>query len=273
MLEINWTRVLRGIAIVGIWGSTTQLFVRAAEPHAGAQDTIQIAAPIPWQSPARLHRPFPLSKERGTLSVDVGGVEFRSESGKKQIWKPLDIQDLEIAPRKLVLHTYGTRGLHRLGADTKEFDLEQTVSPAVAASLAAGVGRPSRNKIPKSASSESGETAAIYGSIPAHHRTPFGGTNGILRFRAGGIDYITSSPGDSRSWRWNDLQTLASEDLYRLSVFGYLDTYNFDLKEPLDRSAFDRATAELSRHAQSPSAGQVPVNQQKAWLGDSAFRK
>jgi len=173
-----------------------------------------------------------------------------------------------------VLHTYYNRGLHRLDEDEHEFDLAQTVSPAQAVSLVMAFGRPTRNEVPDAGAQAVEEVAVSPRAVHVHHRTPLGGTNGILRFRDGGIDYVANSPEDSRSWRWEDLQTLASQNPYRLSVFGYLDTYNFDLKEPLDRVTFDRATARLSsvtegRAASSPEH-QVSSNQHEL---DSAFRK
>jgi hypothetical protein len=112
------------------------------------------------------------------------------------------------------------------------FDLDQAVPPQLAAELARKVQRPSQNAVPDPASQ------GIV--IPAHHRTLTGGTNGTLRFSDGEIDYVTDTPGDSRSWRWADLQTLSDPDPYHLLVFGYRDTYTFDLKEPLPQSLFYR---------------------------------
>ena len=78
-----------------------------------------------------------------------------------------------------------------------------------------------------------------------------GGTksNGTLRFREEGIDYVTKSSQDSRSWRWADIQTIANQDPYHLIVFGYRETYSFDLKEPLPPELYDRVTDAVYEHS------------------------
>ncbi|HUZ95961.1 MAG TPA: hypothetical protein VMU57_13720, partial [Edaphobacter sp.] len=105
---------------------------------------------------------------------------------------------------------------HLPGVERFRFHLDRAVPPEVAAELARDAQRPSQNAVPNPASQ------GIV--IPAHHRTLTGGTNGTLRFRDGGIDYVTNAAGDSRSWRWADLQTLSNPDPYHLLIFGYRDT-------------------------------------------------
>ena len=117
---------------------------------------------------------------------------------------------------------------------------------SIAAELSRQIQRPSKNAVPDPASQ------GIV--IPAHHRTLTGGTNGTLHLSDSGIDYVTDVRGDSRSWRWADLQTLSDPDPFHLLVFGYRDTYNFDLKEPLPRSLFFRLVDALdSNNLAEPS--------------------
>ena len=118
------------------------------------------------------------------------------------------------------------------GVERLRFEMTEAVSPQAAADLAREVRRPSQNAVP--------DPVAQGIVIPAHHRNLTGGTNGILRFRDAGIDYVTSAPDDSRSWRWPDLQTLSSPDPYHLLAFGYRDTYSFDLKELLPQALYYR---------------------------------
>jgi hypothetical protein len=192
-----------------------------------------------WETPARMHGAF-LNKESGTLTIGESAVEFKPEHGDTKKWAFVDIDTLSIAPHKLVLTTFSNRSLHRPGEKSYHFELHQTLPPSVAASLATDVARPSRNTI---SNSEEQEIA----SIPARHKKPTGGTNGVLRFHEKGIEYITSSSGDSRSWRWADLQALSEPEPYHLLIFGYRDTYTFQLKKPLSRSLLDRATDEIYR--------------------------
>lgn len=194
---------------------------------------------ISWQSPARL-RHWP-TKTRGALKINEQGLEFWS--GETAVLKLsfLDVHTFFVAAHRLVIETYKNRKHHVPGEQRYGFDLDQVVPPEVAAGLAREVQRPSQNAVPDPAS-PSAE------SIPARHRTRMGGTNGTLRIRDGGIDYVTSVPGDSRSWRWADLATLSEPDPHHLFVFGYRDTYTFDLKKPIARGLFNRLTDEIDSH-------------------------
>jgi hypothetical protein len=139
--------------------------------------------------------------------------------------------------------------MHMPGIERLRFEITGAVPPGIAAELAGKVQRPSQNAVP--------DPAAQGIVIPAHHRSVAGGTNGILRFRDGGIDYVTSAPGDSRSWRWADLETLSSPDPYHLLAFGYRDTYSFDLKELLPQALYNRLVDALDAHNAAESSQQA----------------
>jgi hypothetical protein len=239
------------MALTGAAYSAPQLSAQAIEHATEAQASNSASATFQWKSPAQLHRLFPLSKVRGTLFLDVSGVEFVSDSGQRQKWTALDFETFTIKPHKLVLHTYHDRGLGRLGEDSKEFNLAESVPPSVAAWLAGYAGRPSRNAVPAAVSTSSTDIGPDQHLVAVHHRAVFGGTSGVLRFRQGGIDYITNVPGGSRSWRWEDIQTLSEPNPYLLYVFGYKDTFTFDLKEPLDRTLYEHATAAVSAYQEN----------------------
>ncbi len=196
---------------------------------------------VAWQSPARLHRP--VGSERGDLTIGAAGVEFQAANHGVETWGFQDIQSFRLSLHGLTIETYQDRKRHMPGVARYRFNLDAAIPSSIAAELAGAVGRPSQNAIPDSAI-EGVECAAI----SAHHSTVRGGTNGILRFRAGGIDYVSSTAADSRSWRWADLQTLSDPDPYHLLVFGYLDTYSFDLKETLSPSSFYRLVDALDAH-------------------------
>lgn len=201
-------------------------------------------APLHWASSARMRKAFLLGKAHGILAVDAEGIEFRMAGRRSLKWAFGDIHTVFIAPRHLVVETYTNRSLHRPGEREYRFDLTQTLPPSVAEGVAEAVARPSKNADPD-------PRAAAIVAIPVRHRTLTGGTNGVLRFRKEGIDYIAESTGDSRSWRWADIQTLSDPDAYHLFVFGFRDTYTFDLKAPLSRKVFDWAIDETYQHTES----------------------
>src|SRR6266567_2962830 len=185
---------------------------------------------VTWESAAKLHH-F-AGKEKGDLSINVDGIEFRPLKAAPIKIPYLEVQTFQLTNHSLSIKTYENRKM-RLGVVQYRFDLVQAVPPSVGAELARQVRRPSQNTLPNP-----GSQAAV---IAAHHRTGTGGTNGVLRFHEDGIDYVSSASGDSRSWRWADLQTLSAPDPYHLLVFGYRDTYTFDLKEILPQSLYYRS--------------------------------
>lgn len=235
--------LLPGLAVALSW---IPMVAQAVQQPAKRQNH-PVMAPLHWESAARMRKTFLLGKERGTLAVDAGGIEFRLANGRNLKWAFEDIHSVFIAPRRLVLETYLNRSLHRPGEREYRFDMTQTLPPAVAAAVADAVARPSQNADPD-------PNGAAIVTIRVRHRTLTGGTNGVLRIRNEGIDYVANSSQDSRSWRWADLQTLSDPDAYHLFVFGFRDTYTFDLKAPLSRQVFDWAADEIYQHTESADA-------------------
>lgn len=204
-------------------------------------------AAVHWETPARKHRALLWTKARGTLVINETGIQFRSAGGRDQHWAFEDVQTAFLAPHRLELDTYLNRSWHRPGTQHYKFDLTNALPPEVAEAVATRIARPVQNADPDPA-------APAIAVIPVRHRALTGGTNGVLRFRNGGIDYVTNSKDDSRSWRWADLQTLSDPGPYHLFIFGYRDTYTFDLKAPLSRALFNHATDEIYAHSQALAA-------------------
>jgi len=198
---------------------------------------------LPWTSPVKLHHV--IGQEKGTLSITGEGIAFRSLKGRTVSWDYFQVQTFSLSPQTLAVETYQNRNLHLPGVQRFRFDLDQVVSARIAAELARKIQRPSQNEVPDPASKGV--------AIPAHHRALTAGTNGILRFTDGGIDYVTDVRGDSRSWRWADLQSLSEPDPFHLLVFGYRDTYTFDLKARLPQSLFYRLIDALDAQNASES--------------------
>jgi hypothetical protein len=197
----------------------------AMPSHSPAQDDH-------WQTPAKWHRTLKKA-ELGTLVLDGDGLEFRSLKFSHR-WKYVEIRSFDLSQRELTLLTYENRGRHEPGERPFRFSLgEGGLPPEIAAQLADRVGKPVRNGAPL-------PTAQAVEEIPAHHRTWSGGSNGTLRMKDEGIDYVTENGRDSRSWRWTDIQTIANPNPYELRVAAFREIFEFDLKQPLARPAFDR---------------------------------
>lgn len=208
--------------------------LQAGHSLVGAQPPGQVL----WQSPAT--KKDLLCRTHGTLAIDTEGIRFKTRKGPMNQWSYLEIKTLDVRPRSLILVSYQGKFLHQPGERSYHFRLRQPMLPRIAAELAQRVRKPVRNGDPDA-------NTASFASIPAHHHLIFGGTNGVLRFTESGIQYITRG-GDARSWRWTDISAVSSPDEYRLFVFGYLDSYRFDLKQPMTRVLLNRLTDEVFAH-------------------------
>jgi hypothetical protein len=189
-------------------------------------------AAIQWQATARFHQL--LRKEiLGTLLVDNDGISFQSAKFSKR-WPYGEIETFDLSgARELVITGYENRHWHEPGERRFWFTLNRPLPPDLAASVAAWVARPVINGDPR-------PDMATIAEIPAHHRERFGGSNGTLRFREDGIDYVAADGRDGRSWRWSDVQTLANPNPWEFRVTAYREIVEFDLKRPLSRALFDR---------------------------------
>jgi hypothetical protein len=184
-----------------------------------------------WQSAARWHRTLEKSVQ-GTLLIDDAGVEFQAPKLKER-WAWLDIYSFDLSVRELTLISYQSRHWHEPGDQRFHFTLAQSIPPNVASELTTRVARPVRNGDPQ-------PLAAATAEIPAHRRAFSGGSNGVIRLRNDGIDYVTKDGRDARSWRWGDIETIASPNPWELRVGGYREITEFDLKQPMPRELFER---------------------------------
>jgi hypothetical protein len=214
LMRSNLT-VLTVLAICGI----------AATPNPSSAQTAK------WQAPAKWLRTLKKA-EPGTLLLDADGVEFRSAKFRRR-WNYVEIHTFDLSDRELTLLTYQNRPWHEPGERPFRFTLAEPMPPEIAAQFTYRVEKPVRNGMPTS------KTAAL-AEIPAHHRVWSGGSNGTLRLKDDGIEYVTGNGRDSRTWRWADIQTIANPEPYEFRIMGYREIVEFDLKQPLARSIFER---------------------------------
>jgi hypothetical protein len=174
-----------------------------------------------------------LKKTSGMLIFNARGVGFQAAKGKHLHWSYEEIQTFKLAPHRFKLTGYQNREWHFHGERSFQFELKSSVPPEVAAQLARCVGKPVKDADPSG-------NAPAFATLGARHRTRGGGTNGVLRFRDTGIDYVTQGGHGERSWRWQDIQTIANPDPYHFRVGGYREAFTFELKQPMTKQLFDR---------------------------------
>jgi hypothetical protein len=185
---------------------------------------------IPWKTTAHWHRSLKKTLP-GTLVVDTNGVAFSSAKSNRR-WAYVEIQSFDLSTRELTITGYQNRHWHEPGEQRFQFTLSEPMPPEIAAQFTARVGKPVRNGIPLLG-------AAAIAEIPAHLRMWSGGSNGTLRLKDSGIDYVTENGRDSRTWRWADIQTIANPNPYELRVTAYREIVEFDLKRPMSRDLFE----------------------------------
>jgi hypothetical protein len=190
----------------------------------------QSSADVPWKTTAHWHRSLKKTLP-GTLVVDTDGVAF-SSAKFNQRWAYIEIHSFDLSTRELTITGYQNRHWHEPGEQRFQFTLSEPMPPEIAAQLTEHVGKPVRNGIPLPG-------VAAMAEIPAHHRMWSGGSNGTLRLKDDGIDYVTENGRDSRTWRWADIQTIANPNPYELRVTGYREIVEFDLKQPMSRDLFE----------------------------------
>ena len=202
-----------------------------------------------WQTPAKWHRTLKKA-EPGTFVLDGDGIEFRSAKFSQR-WKYVEIHTFDLSKRELTLLTYQNRPWHEPGERPFRFTLGEPMPAEIAAQFTDRVGKPVRNGMPMA------KSAAVV-DIPAHHRVWSGGSNGTLRLKDDGIEYVTEDGRDSRSWRWADIQTIANPEPYQFRITGYREIADFDLKQPLAHDVFERLWDRLYATGLnlSPSAGE-----------------
>ena len=190
----------------------------------------QAPAAADWKAPARWHRSLKKAVP-GTLLLDDDGVEFRSAKFNQR-WAYVEIHSFDLSTRELTITGYQNRHWHEPGEQRFQFTLSEPMPPEIAAQFTARVGKPVRNGIPLPG-------VAAMAEIPAHHRMWSGGSNGTLRLKDSGIDYVTENGRDSRTWRWADIQTIANPNPYELRVMAYREIVEFDLKQAMPRDLFE----------------------------------
>ncbi len=186
----------------------------------------------PFESPAQLHRSLRRALA-GTLTIDERGIEFRAPKLSHQ-WAFADIKTFTLeGSRSLNITDYENRHWREPGEQSFSFTVSKAIPPELAARLATAVARPVVNgePIPK---------LPAFAEISAHRRKRIGGSNGVLRFREEGVDYVAQDGHDGRSWRWSDIQTIANPGPWQFRVTAYREIVEFDLKQPMPRTVFDR---------------------------------
>jgi hypothetical protein len=175
---------------------------------------------------------------RGSLVADDSGVRFESSKTEhSRQWKFSDIQELTLAPGKIRVLTYEDRRWW-FGAD-REFQfsadtagLREFLAPRLERRLVV-------------AQAESAGPPIF--SAPAKHKHGTAGCQGTLTFGAVRVVYATGEREHSRTWRYEEIESISTGGDYNLTVRTLEKVFEFQLKEPIPERIYDQLWRKVNR--------------------------
>ncbi len=183
----------------------------------------------------------------GTLVITERGVSFQELTPKKQVKHAFelnyqDIQELKLSADKLTLVTYQDRKW-RLGLD-KEYEF--TITPGHSFSEAYALLKDRLDQ--RFVAAVADEQTQPLWEIPVKLLGLVSGSEGVLEVGADRIVYKTAKQGQSRTWRYGDIENISSSGPFQLTLttyerakshYGNLKGFNFQLKQALEEKRFN----------------------------------
>jgi hypothetical protein len=150
----------------------------------------------------------------GTLSIDAGSVSFvESRSGKdSREWRFEDIQQLSLSSTELRILTYEDRKW-QLGRDRDYvFDrLPEGFAEQARPRLAGKLGR-------RFVAALADSDWRVLWQVGAKLRHGLGGAEGVLKVGEDRVEFESKAEGESRAWRFVDIDTVSSAGPFDLSI-------------------------------------------------------
>jgi hypothetical protein len=203
---------------------------------------------------------FPVRHDRllrdrtGELIFGETGIEYQTkDKGDARAWKYEDIQQLGLlSPKEVTILTYED-SKWKLGKDLfyRFIITAGDITPELWTQLQSKLKRPVVSAlIPPGIASKF--------TIPVKHLRGFGGTQGMLEISDDYIIYKTSTPKDSRIWRYRDISSVGTTGPYQMRLTsmdraenesGGERNFVFSLKERLAPEAYDFIWEKINRRS------------------------
>lgn len=176
----------------------------------------------------------------GVMTVTGTGIRFEGEKEHAWVWKYQDIEQLYLEPNQIRILTYEDSKL-RLGAD-REYRFTGELPAASLYELW-------KTRLDQRFVAALPRPAGQGFSIPAKHLRRVSGSEGTLRFGDDALVYATDAPGESRTWRYTDIDSISSSGPFQLTIttferagshYGDRKGFNFQLKQPISEVAYNR---------------------------------
>ncbi len=180
----------------------------------------------------------------GTLTVDGEGLTYRDKKAHTQVWTYPHLQEVFVQESKLQIVTYEDSPRWKLGVDRKfEFTLAD----------------PSKSFRPVYDLLKTRLDQRFVGAIAEVPDKPqwsllvkrlgtLRGSEGTLYVAEDRIVYRSAVPGESRTWRMQDIENVNSSGRFELTLttyerarmhYGSMRSFNFRLKEAIDPARVD----------------------------------
>lgn len=184
----------------------------------------------------------------GQMAVDENGIRFASSKGKHSwAWAYTDIQELRLEPSKIHILTYKDNKF-ALGAD-RDYDFTGKI-PAEEL-YAYWKTRMDQRFVAALPELPSDDVA-----IPVKHLRRISGSEGTLAFGADTVVYSTTAAGESRTWRYTDIDSISSSGPFQLTIttyerakshYGERKGFNFELKQPLSEATYNQLWLDMEK--------------------------
>lgn len=193
---------------------------------------------ILWSALGATAAEFPVKyhKHVEVMTVDETGVAFGG-----QRWELEDIRELKLAPTKLWLMSY--KRSYEFTGRIPAADLYRLLQPLM----------------PQRLVLEAGTTDDIgreLWSAPVKHEAPRSASEGKLAFGEDTVVYQTAVPGESRTWRYADIDNISSSGPFQLTIttseraawhYDGRRDFNFVLKQPITEPGYNQLWLQLER--------------------------
>ena len=176
----------------------------------------------------------------GVMTVDENGVAFTGAKKHVWKWKYEDIQELRLAPESIYILTYKDSKL-RLGEDRAYNFTGKIPAEELYALL--------RERMDQRFVAEVGEAVGLpTWSAPVKHLRRTTGSEGTLAFGAEAIVYSTPAKAESRTWRYSDIESIASSGPFQLTITTLEKGFNFQLKQPITEARYNQLWLQIEKN-------------------------
>ena len=175
----------------------------------------------------------------GEMTVDENGVRFTGAKKHVWSWKYEDIQQLTLSPERIYILTYKDSKL-RLGKD-REYTFTGKVPAEELYALL-------RERMDQRFVAAVGQAIGLpTWSVPVKHLRPIVGSEGTLEFGADAIVYLSSARDESRTWRYSDIESMASSGPFQLTITTLEKPFNFQLKQPITEARYNQLWLQIEK--------------------------